>query len=315
VKQGITWGLSLLGPIAVVVLGYVLTRKMNRDRDGLAEKLELLRGESPRGTTHTQLPIEFSARDQFPFLATRFDYMTRIGTCLCSLFRGIDIAPGQFYKGVLVYFGLKALKTHCSIEHLLEDGYIEDSKALLRSLLELVIQLKYISQEPSEREKRAKLYMEYEIVARWHLMQADRKLHGQDTAWPRPDNLEAYEQLQDEYNRVKENYPQKYSWSGLRSIKKMAEQVGFEREYDYQYAVDSQFVHSGPLASRPYISACEEGMKLNFLPDNPRQYTQTMRETCLYSLDIINRFWETFHPGSENTQICRLNSEFVAVFP
>ena len=78
----------------------------------------------------------------------------------------VSKAQDEFlYKAIVTFFFIKSWKTYQSIFLLCSRKFAGDAVVLVRSLLEMVVSLTCISQEPFQN-KRALLFLEYDFVQR-----------------------------------------------------------------------------------------------------------------------------------------------------
>ena len=133
--------------------------------------------------------------------------------------------------------------------------FVQDGGILLRSLFENLVNLLYIYH--SDTEKRIKLYIEYDHIARKHQIDKMEKWLPTD-----PDFLASMPDKKstlDSYNKVKANYPHERYWSG-KSIKQMAYGVELQYDYDVVYWFLSSLHHSGIRSSSEYVSDEKENL-------------------------------------------------------
>lgn len=137
------------------------------------------------------------------------------------------------FKLLIKALSIKASVSYRAIELLLKNGLIFDSMTLLRSLLELVISVAYIIKQP---EKRSKLFIEYDPVARHRMYELAKKMGFDKLRFDR-------EELEKEYESVRRNYKCKSRWSD-KNLEQMAKDAKLENIYNYFYSRYSDYVHS-----------------------------------------------------------------------
>ncbi len=124
----------------------------------------------------------YSAIKQFPDLFKYFQFLNEVGDTLYKAFTSIKQIDGRnenelLYKNVVNILSMKGLKTLRAIQCLLNSGYIEDASILLRSLIEILVTLKYIRKDP---EKYANLYSEYRHVSAKRKIKKAKKIWGRN---------------------------------------------------------------------------------------------------------------------------------------
>jgi len=224
----------------------------------------------------------------------------RVDELLCKLLSRIGEAriisasslADRVYKGICLFFLLKAAKTHAAIGLLMDNRCVEDARALLRSLIELAINLRYISKEP---EKRALLYSEYAYVVWWRRMKDAKKISSEHSLPPPEDKPEVADELRKNHEGVKANYRgrgRKPTWSGL-SVKRMAEEVGMAADYFF-YTWHCGQLHSGPENAASYLQMTARGLNAAPWEADPKELAGTAVETCRYSQLITETLGQVF---------------------
>jgi hypothetical protein len=204
---------------------------------------------------------------QDPELAPWFDRCERLETCLAGFWHknvavmNEGVAPSQ----VMLLFALfKAHKTHRAIVVLCRAGYGEDALVLLRSLLELAIQARYMARDPlGERGER---WLAYNAVTRYEanrVIQTDPYFEetGKDVLGDtalQQEIEEAARHAQKSYRFWQKDkdgvlsYPK--NWYGM-SVKALAKEVGWESHYNIVYSHGSVPVHSSIRATDYYFES------------------------------------------------------------
>lgn len=237
----------------------------------------------------------YSLRKAFPDLSNKFDFMHQIWEIGCKMAITLKALEGKnqnewLFKGIVVALFWKGLKTHLAIENLLEAGFFQDSFILLRSLLEIIINLEYIKRNPQDR---VKLYLEFDYITRKRLLDAGRKVYGDK--FPGSEKDDEIKELESNYQRVKNEYPKKYQWSG-RSIKEMASEVGLGDLYDLIYSHLSTYVHSSASSHSSIIRNESEGLRIIIIPEQEdhSEIEKVIHFTCVFTLMLIKLYQEIF---------------------
>jgi hypothetical protein len=146
-------------------------------------------------------------------------------------------------------------------------GFMVDAGVLLRCMFDACLQAAFICKEPARQLERANLYLDFEHVDRYKIA---RKVVGHDN--PLADRLrasprkaEGEPRLQEEYDRVKGQFPKRRQ-NGTRDkwyegdLRQLAQDAGKEAEYDTFVTQFSGCVHSsafavgrGPMVSPKYV--------------------------------------------------------------
>jgi len=152
------------------------------------------------------------------------------------------------FQRISLAFAAKSYKTYIAALNLVKKGLPEPAFILVRSLLEDVVNLAYIAQEP---DKRSALFLNFSVIEKKfyldNLKEAGLLNKETETVWQ--------EEFLVEYQKVKANYPYKRYWSS-KNLKQMAEAVGPElsRTYSLVYLYSSGFVHgSSSLTLEDYL--------------------------------------------------------------
>lgn len=157
---------------------------------------------------------------------------------------------------------VKGLGTHRAITSLCRRGYGLDAGILLRSLFELALDSRYISQEPwGDRPLR---WMDFDWVERYEL---DRRFPDVEptSSADDPDSYNTIDEIQKQARRVQAKWgfwrkerddrslrrPAGH-WSGMNRFQ-LAEEVGWESIYKTLYRMMSQTVHSSPRSANNYL--------------------------------------------------------------
>jgi hypothetical protein len=112
---------------------------------------------------------------------------------------------------------------------------------LSRSMLEVAITAAYLETNPSE----ISLFLDFPHVASWNYLQSS------ETDNPGSVSPELRAQAEIGYNRVKSRFSNsrgkvRSTWS-TKSIREMAEEVGFLKHYETAFRLGSDLIHSGPI--------------------------------------------------------------------
>lgn len=260
---------------------------------------------------YTGKPVNRPAASAFPEIQERLGLLEHVGDVMWKLFKGLTVLRSRdeaedTYKRVCVFFLIKAAKTHRAIEHLVGAGFLQDARALLRCLAELVITLRHIR---ADTKSRALLYAEHAYVAKWRWVQSAKKVE-EFRRVRLPEHESKAEELKKRYEGVRARYP-KQTWSGL-SVAKMAKQTGMKAEYVF-YKWDCDYVHSGARTAQEYLKVSEDGgLTITPWPQGATEFPGTIMMTCRYSYEVAETFRKLFDAElkSRPEVIAEIDSEF-----
>ncbi len=154
----------------------------------------------------------------------------------------------------LLFFAVKALKTHEALLLLAQRGYGPDAGVLARSLLELAINAAWISKDwPG----RALFYLEHERVEVRKYQRLQAKGYGRDQV-ARQKAIETVAIEEQRKGRRKTISGESTYWTG-KSLRKMATEVGLSHWYEVVYSVYSDMIHSAVVTARDYVTLSKDG--------------------------------------------------------
>lgn len=151
------------------------------------------------------------------------DAVVRSRVLSSPLFRALDILFVQSFK------------SHGSLYFLCVHGHGEDGATILRRMLEIAFQTRYLYADPDKRQDRAHRYLA------WFWLQAEGRIKGslsekQRTWWQ--SQFEAHKHL-----ILKPSGRPPRNWWGDSTIKSLAKELGFIETYDQDYRFLSQMAH------------------------------------------------------------------------
>ena len=209
----------------------------------------------------------FSVKAEFPDLVQYFNFNEKVWMTACKVASFIIALESEsknqkenedsfLWNGTVVHLTWKSLKTNLAVKNLLEHGFMEDAYILLRSVLESVITLKYISLDVSSRIRP---FHEYSYIFKKRIREANKDVYGQDIdSEGDPAKKKILKRVDNEYQRVRNNYSKKSSWSSV-SIFDMAKEVGLEADYRMFYSYFSQYTHTTVNTENRFIKEDVQG--------------------------------------------------------
>jgi hypothetical protein len=173
------------------------------------------------------------------------------------------------HKRLMAAFLAKACKTHDAMVLLARNGFGEDAAILTRSLLNLVINARWINQAP---EERIPAYIKYEhvLIARLNRkIVEDPRLVGRDSLDPRTEFKNKQAGLDAEAREAEKRHGYNHhGWSG-KSIRDMAIELGMTIDYDSLYTLASDLEHSDVASVDDYMTLSPDGRV--FVSGNPSE--------------------------------------------
>jgi hypothetical protein len=160
-------------------------------------------------------------------------------------------------KRIILFHYIRAINLHIAIVKLCMEGHANEAFVILRSLLNLLINLKWITSEDSQ--SRMQRFADFDIVGK--KLSIDRAINkgtiSKEKAAERfPDLNRKFEVVKMKYN-LKSNRDFK-NWSGV-NIFNMAQEIGFEDYYLDIYSQLSDIEHTGHRSVRHYIDDSVHG--------------------------------------------------------
>jgi len=152
-------------------------------------------------------------------------------------------AAKSISSAVAAFLFCKVIRTCRATRTLCSTGWGIEAELLLRSGLEALINLRYITQQ--DCEERATLYSEFDhMLAHAYAQRVDK--------WPELfkeyDLQQRRQEISENFEKVKANYPIRDFWAGKLigrgRLREMAQQVGLQWYYDFMYWSASNHIHA-----------------------------------------------------------------------
>lgn len=191
---------------------------------------------------------------------------------------------------VAVILGLytKAVKTFRAIHLLCVHGLCEDAQALLRTLSEILADIKYLAGE--DKEDRARQYMDFIVIQDHKLIQATERNPGLRGMFPDETKALVQQRLASARGRMaEEEFEKRYkagAWHG-RKIEQVMCDVGMQTAYDLPFRQGSRAVHATDLFDH-IVWKPAQGFTLNLLPGD-RWAKPVLRASSLFFLEILDQ--------------------------
>ena len=195
------------------------------------------------------------------------------------------------YKEAMLFFFCKAYKSYQAIQRLWLEGFAEDAFILTRTIFEIALQARYMSQDPRERAR--KFFLHYP-VAQYRYYLKLKELDGLELTKRFEARAKDLAKLKEAYESHKSDY-QGLNWWG-DSIRWLAKQSGqpFEARYAWTYAVQSTLAHSSMAAAKHYVEEDGNDIRVSCYP-KPDEDILVPQEATLFSMDVATQFvnaWE-----------------------
>lgn len=170
--------------------------------------------------------------------------------------------PRERKSWPLFYLATHVLRLHEALELLVERGFGREAGILLRSLFEATVNIMWISKDVESRLER---YASYQYFAAQKYRELKEK--GSDIEKLSPAEREEWakesELVRSEARKARHKYGFRphVGWSG-KSIRGMAEDVGWLDRYDRLYKIYSEVTHSGVAGAHDFVTQHSSGVLL-----------------------------------------------------
>lgn len=169
----------------------------------------------------------------------------------------------------LLYLIIQAINLHEAIGLLISKGFGPEAGILLRSMLEVTINVMWICKDPEIRLARYADYRFFAIEQYRDLGERLIKEANWSTAirerWDKKSKQREKENtlVKKEAESVKDQYgfKKRNHWSGM-SLKNMANEVGWLHKYEAIYKIYSEVIHSSIGNSKDFITSNDSGAVL-----------------------------------------------------
>ena len=167
---------------------------------------------------------------------------------------GIAENESSLEKWIFLFFYFKARKTYKAIVLLWNQGYPEDAFILTRTLFEISLQARYISEDPQSRSEQ---FIRFDPVRRWRHFEKLRKSGVENFLQEMEKKPEMLQQLKHDHDESMKKfcYPKNsQNWWG-ESLEWLAKHLGNGTDPIYfgLYPIQSGHVHSDIRSSKAYL--------------------------------------------------------------
>lgn len=159
-------------------------------------------------------------------------------------------------------FLTKATKTHKAILTLCRSGYGEDASTLVRTLFDMLTNLKYMLS--FENDNMIHRYFSYDDVLRVQMLETSiknnpktQKMFDEREANPKPTD-ESSKVIRKRAREAKEIYGYQNGWAPV-NLADMSKKVGLQPLYDTVFRLYSQVIHTAPRVFNYYLHKNSDG--------------------------------------------------------
>jgi hypothetical protein len=176
----------------------------------------------------------------------------------------VDKQAGTFYAAAILALFSKSYKTIRAIKTLCLEGLSSDANALLRTMIECLISLRYLSE--GNKENKGIDYFEFCLLQNQKILNALKK----DPIFKDIVTNEAELNVKDVTLNIKskmseDDFKKKYKashWSGV-NIEVVANRVGLQAVYDLPFRISSRAIHATDFSDHMKY---QNGFVINILP-------------------------------------------------
>lgn len=210
---------------------------------------------------------------------------------------------------VAVVLGLyaKAVKTFRAIHLLCVHGLCEDAQALLRTLSEILADIKYLAK--GDAQARARQYVDFIVIQDQKMIQATERNPGLRGMFPDETKALVQQRIENARRRMPEKeFDRRYkagAWHG-RKIEEVMGEVGMQSAYDLPFRQGSRAVHATDLFDHIEWNP-EHGFSLKLLPGD-RWAKPVLRASNLFFFEILDQV-NTIGKFGEHEGIQRFTEE------
>jgi hypothetical protein len=202
-------------------------------------------------------------------------------------------------RQIALFHYIRAIYLQDTIAKLCMEGFANEAMIILRSFLNLLINLKWVTSD--NYKYRMERFSDFEVVYKKLAIKniikygSISKQLGDTEASPHD---EAFEKVKAKYSL--KTYRDFTNWSG-KSIREMAKEVCLENDYHVIYAGLSEIEHTCPASVRSYLDDSEKGITSIKVGGRDEGIALVMLTSIEYFIDvkaiilnIFDRDWEAF---------------------
>jgi len=172
------------------------------------------------------------------------------------------------YQRAMLFFFCRAYKSYRAIVLLYKSGYVEDATSLARSIYELRVQVRWMSDDPLSR---GKLFIDHWFTSGFGTLQILRRHHPGnrrelDTGERQMRIGAGRERLHLFQDPVGAERSVRGNWWGGGGIRRLLEDLHLVNEYDVIYSQLSDYTHSGVRLLHQYTRVSEDSLSMFYRP-------------------------------------------------
>jgi len=191
------------------------------------------------------------------------------------------------YKSTLFAFFLKSYKTYQAVIMLWRAGFPEDAFMLVRTLFEIRLQVRYMSEDP---RARVRLFLEHDPVLRYKRYLRLKKEGMHDVVAGIECHQQELSELEQHYNEYKNNYASSNTWWG-QNIEWLAKHFGEDTYWKYLtvYWMQSSLIHSNVTFAKQYLQEDSKGQIRGHCYPSVSHDAKAAYEATAYFLEVANQ--------------------------
>lgn len=191
-----------------------------------------------------------------------------------------------------IFFVLeKSSTTLGAVKALRKADFNTDALALSRSIIENLANLTYLFEKPKER---LELFLKYEYIEKYQVLKEfECDFSAEAIA------AELKEEINENYHKYKNLFPNKFSWSGKSTVKMLSE-CSFHADFAMVYKMSSRYLHTSIGSLNIFSESCYDasGKKLpnsaNFQKLNREDGDLALLISALAVFNLTELFFKNF---------------------
>lgn len=208
-----------------------------------------------------------------------FDLASEIERCITASLdefnrRHLKLFDLPRHQRIFLFVLTRSIKTYSSILELCRSGYGQDVATLLRSLMENLITVRYITYDKSVADEKAFRFVSYKwVIFKKHLPELEREISQADAPTQQEFSLKKksiFERVEEFKRQFKITSDRALmTWSG-KTVKDMAKEVdeALMHEYEYTFRMCSRFSHPSILGDQEYLIQDDKSLIFSALPSD-----------------------------------------------
>lgn len=183
----------------------------------------------------------------------------------------IKLTAVPAHKRIFLFFMTRIIKTFSAVLALCKEGYGQDASPLLRTLLEILISIRYIVCNPEEADQKAVRFVDYKwVIFRKHLLESKIAPAGdsaEDLLSHSAMITEKFQAFKKKYNVTSDKALVTWSGKSTRDMAKLADKK-LLKEYESAFRLDSRFSHPSIIGDKEYLDYQGSDLVFSFQPSD-----------------------------------------------